>query len=82
MKNKKYFIMILCIIALFSMQFVCASDNTENVTVLASAEDSVLSAPSGTQNFAALKDVIDAAGDEITLQYNYKWDGSNPDIKT
>ena len=63
------------------MQFVCANDNTDNIT-LASAEDSVLSAPSGTQNFAALKDVIDAAGDEITLQYNYKWDGSNPDIKT
>ena len=73
--------MILCIIALFSMQFVCASDNTD-IDVLAGAEDSVLSAPSGTQNFAALKDVIDAAGDEITLQYNYKWDGSTPDIKT
>jgi len=38
--------MILCIIALFSMQFVSASDNTD-INVLASAEDNgILLAPS------------------------------------
>lgn len=79
MKNKKYIIMILCIIALFSMQFVSASDNTD-INVLASAEDSVLSAPSGTQTYTDLKAVIDAAsdGDEINLTYNYKYNDGNP----
>ena len=79
MKNKKYFIMILCIIALFSMQFVCASDNTD-IDVLAGAEDSVLSAPSVTKSYTDLKAVIDDAsdGDEIILDYNYKYGGNDP----
>lgn len=79
LKNKKYFIMILCIIALFSMQFVCANDNTDNIT-LASAEDSVLSAPSETKSYTDLKAVIDAAsdGDEINLGYNYNYGGNDP----
>ena len=79
MKNKKYFIMILCIIALFSMQFVCANDNTDNIT-LASAEDSVLSAPSGTGSFTDLKNFIDGEGNEITLESNYIY--QNGDSKT
>lgn len=80
MENKKYFIMILCIIALFSMQFVCASDNTENVTVLASAEDSVLSAPSETKTYTDLNQTISEAADgaEINLEYNYKYGGNDP----
>ena len=79
MKNKKYFIMILCIIALFSMQFVCASDNTDNIT-LASAEDSVLSAPSETKTYTDLNQTISEAADgaEINLEYNYKYGGNDP----
>lgn len=79
MKNKKYFIMILCIIALFSMQFVCANDNTDNIT-LASAEDSVLSAPSGTKTYTDLNQTISEAADgaEINLEYNYKYGGNDP----
>ena len=80
LKNKKYFIMILCIIALFSMQFVCANDNTDNIT-LASAEDNgILLAPSETKTYTDLKAVIDAAsdGDEINLGYNYRYNDGDP----
>ncbi len=73
MKNKKYIILIICIIALFSMQFVSASDNTD-MDVLADAnDDGILLAPTETKHYADLKDLIDSAndGDEISLEYNY-----------
>jgi hypothetical protein len=62
------------------MQFVCANDNTENVTVLASAEDSVLSAPSETKTYTDLNQIISEAADgaEINLEYNYKYSGNDP----
>jgi len=72
--------MILCIIALFSMQFVSASDNTD-INVLASAEDNgILLAPSETKTYTDLKNLIDSAsdGDEINLEYNYKYSGNDP----
>ena len=61
------------------MQFVCANDTTDNIT-LASAEDSVLSAPSETKSYTDLKAVIDAAsdGDEIILDFNYKYIENDP----
>ncbi len=60
------------------MQFVSASDNTD-IDVLADAnDDGILLAPTETQSFSNLKDVIDSAGDEITLEYNYKYNEGNP----
>lgn len=37
--QKRYLILILCIITLMSIQFVSANDNTDNLTVFDSAED-------------------------------------------
>lgn len=85
--QKRYLILILCIITLMSIQFVSANDNTDNLTVFDSAEDEdVLQAPTETKKFTDLKNLIDSdTSGEINLEYNYKWDGSdwqNPEPKT
>jgi len=87
--NKKFILISLLIIIVLSLQAVSAYNDTD-VDVLGDSEDNqILLAPSETKNFANLNDVINTAisegKDEITLKYNYKWDGSNwqnPDLKT
>ena len=70
-----------------SLQAVSAYNDTD-VDVLGDSEDNqILLAPSETKTFTDLNKIISEAedGDEISLEYNYKWDGSdwqNPDPKT
>ena len=46
MIKKRYLILILCIIAILSIQFVSANDNTDDINVLGASEDgNVLQAP-------------------------------------
>ena len=74
MIKKRYLILILCIITILSIQFVSANDNTDDINVLGASEDgNVLQAPTETKSYTDLKNVIDQAGDEISLEYNYKF---------
>ena len=84
MIKKRYLILILCIIAILSMQFVSANDNTDDINVLGASEDgNVLQAPSETQSYTDLNTIINQAGegDEINLTYNYEYRYGN-DPKT
>ncbi|WP_295594027.1 hypothetical protein [uncultured Methanobrevibacter sp.] len=84
MIKKRYLILILCIIAILSIQFVSANDNTDNMTVLGVyGEESILQAPIETQSYTDLNTIINQAGegDEINLTYNYEYRYGN-DPKT
>ena len=75
--NKKFILISLLIIIVMSLQAVSAYNDTD-VDVLGDSEDNqILLAPSETQSYTDLKNVIDNAitegKDEITLDYNYKY---------
>ena len=75
MINRKFVIMSLLILILMSVQCVSASDDMGIDTLGNDDGNIILSAPDGTNNYAALKDLIDAAenGTEITLPDNYQY---------
>ena len=80
--NKKFILISLLIIIVMSLQAVSAYNDTD-VDVLGDSEDNqILLAPSETKTYTDLNDVINNAitegKDEITLDYNYKYSGSDP----
>ena len=76
MINKKIIIISLLFVILMSVQCVSAIDDAD-INIMGDNEDNgVLQAPSETQTYTDLKTVIDNAGDEITLDYNYQFNNA------
>ena len=78
MINKKFIIISLLILILMSVQCVSASDNTDVNLIGDNGDNGVLKAPSQTQTYTDLKNLIgnDTTG-EITLDYNYQFNNGN-----
>ncbi|MBE6506031.1 MAG: DUF11 domain-containing protein, partial [Methanobrevibacter millerae] len=82
MINKKIIIISLLILILMSVQCVSASDNTDINLIGDNGDYGVLKAPTETQTYTDLKNLIDNDNTgEITLEYNYKFNNGN-DPKT
>ncbi|MBR0059688.1 MAG: DUF11 domain-containing protein, partial [Methanobrevibacter sp.] len=79
MINKKIIIISLLILILMSVQCVSASDNTDINLIGDNGDYGVLKAPTETQTYTDLKNLIDNDNTgEITLLYNYQYNNGDP----